>query len=276
MCDNATNVCYCGSLIVCGVRQSRLQFAINVFNITIAGGHGMCATALDAKLFPGNDGPIMVKSAGFTTIGKPIAGFTASEKPSHMHKTASRKVTEALSMLERRFLTKSTTNAQNVGKLIPNILKKLLTTPACEVTAPLLNVQVGEVAWPGAQFGQDCNLHLLQVQFLGLDWIRFSGAMGDSARWTPANPENGIHDSTMRWVGRPLSDPQAFGDGKLFLHLMHLVQPAWRLVGDCLSLTYESMDPDATDEDVTDAATKWLKAEYKSLNMTGSQLTFAS
>ena len=41
-------------------------------------------------------------------------------------------------------------------------------------------------------------------------------------------------------------------------------------------MTYETLDPEATDQDVERAATKWLKAEYKSLNMTDLGLTFAS
>ena len=262
------------------MRQKRLQFAIDVFNITIAGGHGMSScqvgNALDPQWFPGRDSPIMIEAAGFTGIGKPIAGFTASEKPSHMHKNPSRKVTEALTILEKRYTTKATTNAQHFGKQVPIILKKLLTTPACEVTAPLLGVKVGEVAWPGAQFGADCNLDRRQVQFLEYDWIRMCGALGDSARWEPPTPVGGNAGSTREWVGRPVSDRQAFGDGKLFLHVMLQVQGAWRLIGDCLTMTYESLDPEATDEDVQDAATKWLKAEYQSLNMSGLKLTFAS
>ena len=41
-------------------------------------------------------------------------------------------------------------------------------------------------------------------------------------------------------------------------------------------MTYETLEPDATDKDVERAATKWLKAEYKSLNMNDLKLTFTS
>ena len=106
----------------------------------------------------------------------------------------------------------------------PTFWRQLLTTQASEVTVRLLGVEVGEVAWPGALFGAGSNLHPHQVKFLEFDWIRMCAADGDSARWKPGVDDK--DDSSKMWVDRPLSDPKAFGDGKLFTHVMSQVQGA--------------------------------------------------
>jgi len=272
--------CYCQALNVYGKLQSRLKFAVQVFNITIGGRHGISlykdGTALLDKFCPGKDGPIMVEANGFSNIGKAIQTFTPTQTPRRLHgqEYTGPKRTQALSLVEQRYSSKGVTNAFYFGNQVATIMRQLLTTQASEVTARLLGVQVGEVAWPGALFGAASNLHPAQNKFLEFDWIRMCAADGDSARWKPGVDDR--DDSSKTWVARPLSDPNAFGDGKLFSYVMNQVQDKWRLVGACLTMTYETLDPEATDQDVERAATKWLKAEYKSLNMTDLGLTFAS
>jgi len=176
-------------------------------------------------------------------------------------------------LLDSKFCTKAVTNASHAGVCIPKILSELMGSAATEDTAPMLGVDVGEVPWPNARFGNKATLHEDQKMFWGTEWIKFSAAHGDSARWSAE--DEAAAAGTKIWVGRGFEDPKPFGDGKLFLYVMHELRRVWRIVGSSTSMEYDSIPLDCTMQQVSNEVTQWLKAKYKTLNQPTEKLTYS-
>jgi len=256
-------------------RKEALAFAIDVFNLTIGGHHRLThfvdGTELPPKHFPGRSSPITVESAGFVTSAKPKPGFVATPLGNKSHKSPP--TTWLIHLLDIKFNAKAVTNASHAGANIPKILSELMGSPATEETAPLLGVDLGEVPWPLASFGNKARLHKDQKAFWASQWIKFSAADGDSARWTAEDEK--ADPGSKKWVGRVMQDEKPFGDGKLFLYVMHELRRVWRIVGSSTSFQYDLIAPDASMKEVSTEVTEWLRAKYKTLNQPAAQLTYS-
>jgi len=212
-----------------------------------------------------------VESAGFVTSAKPKPGFVATPLGKKSHKSPH--TTWLIHLLDIKFNAKAVTNASHAGANIPKILSELMGSPATEETAPLLGVDLGEVPWPKASFGNKARLHEDQKTFWASEWIKFSAADGDSARWTAEDEK--ADPGSKKWVGRVMQDEKPFGDGKLFLYVMHELRRVWRIVGSSTSFQYDLITPDSSMKEVSTEVTQWLRAKYKTLNQPAAQLTYS-
>jgi hypothetical protein len=262
---------------LCVQRPHALKFAIEVFNLTIGGTHGIKKTVAGEPLcpvqFPFRKTPIRVESAGFTVQGKALPDFEATLLPLEIPE--GKGGSDLLMLLEIGFSGKGTTNAQSFGRDVVVILQDLLTTRATPATASMLGVKVGDIPWEGSTFGKSNNLSPSQCRFLSsADWLRFCAAEGDSLKWSKEQQESDV-DGTHPWVGRPVGPKDSFGDGILFAHLMRKVQQKWRLVGQLGVLSYETIPLGSGESDVKRHIKNWLRAHHQTLTQPDEELTFS-
>ena len=147
--------------------------------------------------------------------------------------------------------------------------------PASEVTGPLLGVEVGQIAWPKATFGTvEQLLHADQQTFLTCGvWVYFCAAKGDRAGWTEHDQQQ--PEGSKKWVNRELDADNSFGDGGLFLHVLTKVKDHWRLLGASLLMPHDMIPESASEQQLKNAVTLWLRSEHINLNRPDIKLTHA-
>ena len=265
--------------------QDRLEFAIQVFEISIMGHwleNAMPATPqgmtrrddLEAT-FSGAFEPILVEAAGFTPNGVPVPEYETRLNYEEMVKSKG-KHTTALLVLVKAYAHRASSTTNNFHKSICDIAEDLLCTKATKETAAILGIDIGTIAWEkpqgcGSLFGKGNSMHEDQREFWSKDWYRFSHKHGDDIRFTLDDYKQ--KPGSKIWIQNASArEEEPFGDGEFFMYVLREASKEWLLVGPTID-PYKYA-PIRSEADIKKACDQLLHKTHTMLNQPQKSLTY--